>query len=97
MKKLFLMNIAMFMAFGCHQAVKGQGENTWYHVASCERIKTRLAPTVCGKCRLKQEEDKLLVIPAQDCPAYETYRCTTKEGKTFLINTLGCKPYEDKR
>ncbi|MFN3263692.1 MAG: hypothetical protein ACK42C_02175 [Aquificaceae bacterium] len=69
------------------------------HVVSCEPVLGRdaLRPAVCGKCHIKVEAGRLVITPAEDCPAYQVYRCTTRDGKSFFINNLGCKPYEEKK
>ncbi|MCS7308154.1 MAG: hypothetical protein NZ526_06365 [Aquificaceae bacterium] len=49
-------------------------------------------PAVCGRCRIEVKDGRLFVIDAKNCPAYEVYRCTRKDGGTFLINNLKCRP-----
>jgi len=68
------------------------------YITSCEPMlgKDSLRPAVCGKCHIEVKDGKLLITPAEGCPAYQVYKCTTRDGKTFFINTLGCKPYEEK-
>lgn len=63
-------------------------------ISYCEEIMAPLKPAVCGKCRLKYEKDRIYIIPAEDCPPYTLYRCTTKVGKNFTINNLHCRPVE---
>ena len=51
-------------------------------------------PAVCGKCQIKIEDGKLIIEYTERCPQYEVYRCTKKDGKTFLINNLRCEPVD---
>jgi|FLYM01.1.fsa_nt_gi hypothetical protein len=63
-------------------------------VLSCQPLleEKSLRPQVCGRCELIYRDNKLIIAPAEGCPAYEVLKCTTKGGDSFTINNLSCKP-----
>ncbi|MCS7106474.1 MAG: hypothetical protein NZ942_04095, partial [Candidatus Aenigmarchaeota archaeon] len=62
-------------------------------VVYCWQVLERTSPrpAVCGKCNLRLEGKKLSILTVENCPPYEVYKCQKEDGKTFFINTLGCK------
>ncbi|MFN3504648.1 MAG: hypothetical protein ACK4Y7_00360 [Caldimicrobium sp.] len=62
------------------------------NIETCQKVKMEIKQAVCGRCILKCEGEKLYIIPTQECPPYEVYKCKTKDGKSFSINNFRCEP-----
>ncbi|MFN3870055.1 MAG: hypothetical protein ACK4MW_01010 [Aquificaceae bacterium] len=86
--------LAGLFLFSCSSTVdkKGEGMKFIGNIETCQKVKMDVKPAVCGRCILKYEGDKLYIIPTQDCPPYEAYKCKTKDGKSFSINNFSCEP-----
>ncbi|MEN3028960.1 MAG: hypothetical protein ABDH29_07095 [Aquificaceae bacterium] len=89
--------LSVLILTSCVEVSRKAGESDSSEVLSCvPTIDPRaLRPAVCGRCSIRVEGGRLLVVEAKNCPPYEVYRCTRRDGSTFFINNLQCKPYED--
>ncbi len=89
--------IAGLFLFSCYSAVEKKEKDMRFidNIEACQKVKMEIKPAVCGRCILKYEGNKLYIIPTQECPPYEAYKCKTKDGKSFSINNFRCEPQGD--
>ncbi|MCX7989400.1 MAG: hypothetical protein N2648_02005 [Aquificaceae bacterium] len=92
-----VLTLLVFILTSCAGISKRGGEGGSLEVLSCVPTidPKALRPAVCGKCSIEVKAGRLMVTETKNCPPYEVYRCTRRDGKTFFINNLQCKPYED--